>query len=761
LRVDYPQITESTMSYIDKHLHEIVYAIISAVVFAILVGLVAYFYQKRKDTRVKLKKYYEFTWKKSSSLKPEDLLGNRPFNEYYYGRTEDKKIKEILDSKKNLLIVAPPLGGKSRSAYQALKVMSERYDVIKVRCIDINREDFTLPRRLFSRKQGVILIDDFHRFIALQSSDCLFRVAIENNVIIMATCRSETEYKTAGNKMQSLNIELETIFGRENIVELPKVSESVGKEVARKAGIEWKDVEFDGNIGSLFMPLSEMRDRFKNKCDEIEKTILRVMKKLYITGVYQERNVFPIEWIKVLSGGEGLEGEEYEWNGWLDKLKEKEFIKLKDEAVEAEEVYLEDVITLVKVKSELDIFKEVSSAFNDIPEAVFRLSNRAFELGLIKLEKAAYMKIAIMACEGVLKVCTYENDKENYAATQNNLGNAYGTLAQVQDKPENCRKAIEAYREALKASTLDKLPIQYAMTQNNLGNAYGTLAQVEDKPENCRKAIEAFREALKVRTLDKLPIQYATTQNNLGAAYRTLAEVEDKPENCRKAIEAFREALRVSTLDKLPIQYAATQNNLGNAYQTLAQVQDKPENCRKAIEAFQEALKVRTLDKLPIQYATTQNNLGATYGTLAEVEDKPENCRKAIEAYREALKVRTLDKLPMDYAATQNNLGNAYQTLAKVEEKAENCCKAIEAFREALKVSTLEKLPIQYAATQNNLGAAYRTLAEVEDKPVNCRKAIEAFREALKVYTQKESPEVYSRVALNLQKAIDFCKGVS
>ena len=659
MRVDCLQITEAIMSYIDKHLHEIIYAIISAFVFAILVALVVYFYQKRKDTEVKLKKYYEFTWKKSSSVKPEDLLGNRPFNEYYYMRAEDKRIKEILDSKKDLLIVAPPLGGKSRSAYEALREMSEQYDVIKVRCIDINSEDFTLPGRLFSRKQGVILIDDFHRFIALQSSDCLFRVAIDNNVTIMATCRSEMEYKKAENKMQSLNIGLETIFGRENIVELPKVSESVGKDVARKAGIEWENVEFDGNIGSVFMHLSEMRDRFKNKCDETEKTILRAVKKLYITGVYQERNVFPMEWIKVLSGREGLEGEEYEWNGWLDKLKEKEFIKLKGEAVEAEEVYLEDVITLVGVKSELDIFKEVSSAFNDIPEALFMLSNRACELGLIKLEKAAYMKMAILAYERVLKVWTCENDKENYAMTQNNLGNAYGTLAEVEDKAENCRKAIRAFQEALKVRTLEKFPMDYATAQYNLGAAYWTLADVEDKPENCRKTIEAYREALKVSTLEKFPMDYATTQNDLGAAYGTLAQVEDQPENCRKAIEAFREALKVRTLEKFPMDYATTQYNLGAAYGTLAQVEDQPENCRKAIEAFREALKVRTLEKFPIQYAMTQNNLGNAYQMLAEVEDKPVNCRKAIGAFQEALKVYTEKEFPQVYSVVALNLKGA------------------------------------------------------------------------------------------------------
>jgi tetratricopeptide (TPR) repeat protein len=84
--------------------------------------------------------------------------------------------------------------------------------------------------------------------------------------------------------------------------------------------------------------------------------------------------------------------------------------------------------------------------------------------------------------------------------------------------------------------------MQYATTQNNLGTAYSTLAEVESKAENCQKAIQAYEEALKITTIDRFPMQYATTQNNLGNAYSTLAEVESKAENCQKAIQAYEEA---------------------------------------------------------------------------------------------------------------------------------------------------------------------------------------------------------------------------
>jgi tetratricopeptide (TPR) repeat protein len=104
--------------------------------------------------------------------------------------------------------------------------------------------------------------------------------------------------------------------------------------------------------------------------------------------------------------------------------------------------------------------------------------------------------------------------------------------------------------------------MQYGMTQNNLGNAYVTLAEVEAKAENCSRAIEAYDKALKVHTRDRFPMDYGMTQNNLGNAYRTLAEVEGKAENSKRAIEAYDKALKVYTPEIFPIQYSSIKNNL-------------------------------------------------------------------------------------------------------------------------------------------------------------------------------------------------------
>jgi hypothetical protein len=70
----------------------------------------------------------------------------------------------------------------------------------------------------------------------------------------------------------------------------------------------------------------------------------------------------------------------------------------------------------------------------------------------------------------------------------------------VEEKTENCRLAIEAYREALKGFTTDQYPTQYADTQIHLGDEYLSLSMMEEVTENSRLAIEAFNGALKFFT---------------------------------------------------------------------------------------------------------------------------------------------------------------------------------------------------------------------------------------------------------------------
>ena len=46
--------------------------------------------------------------------------------------------------------------------------------------------------------------------------------------------------------------------------------------------------------------------------------------------------------------------------------------------------------------------------------------------------------------------------------------------------------------------TLIQFPLDYATIQRNVGGVYGILLDVENKKDNCIKALENYKESLKV-----------------------------------------------------------------------------------------------------------------------------------------------------------------------------------------------------------------------------------------------------------------------
>jgi predicted RNA methylase len=180
------------------------------------------------------------------------------------------------------------------------------------------------------------------------------------------------------------------------------------------------------------------------------------------------------------------------------------------------------------------------------------------------------------------------------------------------------KKAIAAYREALRVYTIKAAPAQYAMTQNNLGIALGSQAELlagEERAKRLIEAIAAYHEALRVRTFEATPSGYAMTQNNLGTTLRSQAKLLAGEERARRIIEAvaaYREALRIHTFEATPSDYAMTQNNLGIALGDQAELLVGEERARRIIEAiaaYREALRVYTPQHFPQQHSLVTKNL--------------------------------------------------------------------------------------------------------------------------------------------------------
>ena len=214
----------------------------------------------------------------------------------------------------------------------------------------------------------------------------------------------------------------------------------------------------------------------------------------------------------------------------------------------------------------------------------FSVLIQQFSLG----NKAENLEIAIKGYQVALAYFNREDYPEEWAGTQNNLGNALVDRI-TGDGAENLDESIKCYELALEIYQHDTFPEDWAMTQNNLGTAYKS-RQNGDKAENLEVAIQHYFAALDVYQRSVFPYQWATIQYNLGNVYcdRIFGE---KAENIEIAILSYNAALEVYQMDLVPQQWAMTQYNLGNAYKQRIRG-DKSENLEKSQEFYLAAMEV-------------------------------------------------------------------------------------------------------------------------------------------------------------------------
>ncbi|MBN1571927.1 MAG: hypothetical protein JW984_01885 [Deltaproteobacteria bacterium] len=663
----------------------------------------------------KWRKHFKIIWRSVDSLSHIDVLDLRGlkkygFNNFYEDREYDKEILDKISKGENILLVGNPLAGKTRSIYESLKKLDKSYYILIPRPIDMETGDYKIPiffRFWKTRKaKKILFIDDLNKFILKQRNYLtqLFE-NIDENIVIVSTCRTGSELDQFFKSGHAY------IF--KNVIKASKISKENGKAIAENAGVKFPK-RFDGNIGSIFLPLTTMIERYNNSTLE-ERGILRTIKRLYGIGIYEENERFSINRIrKICKESEGIKKENYEWINLLNGLKDNGFFELNKDLIEIEEAYL---INVIVDKVSLEDFHEMLKIFHGDPEALYSLGNRAFSIGEVFSEKADLMKVSIEAHNGALKFWTKKSNPVKYGGAKNSLGSAYMRLSEVENTKEKIKEniimAIKAFNEALKAITIKEYPEYYAMTKMNIGEAHRILSDFEERKENAKKAIESHKEALKIYKPNRLSRNYAKIHGNLGIAYWILSEEENEAENAKFAIASFEEALKVFNIERFPIDYAKTQMNLGGAYLRLSEVEEKAKNAKLAIKSYKEALKIRAIDNFPIQYAQTQTGLGASYGTLSEVENKKGNAKKAISACDEALRVYTNDRYPMKYADIQINLIPVYGILAEVENPAENIKIMINKANEALRFYTKDEFPIQFQQIVQNVSIAVARLKKL------------------------------------------------
>jgi tetratricopeptide (TPR) repeat protein len=203
------------------------------------------------------------------------------------------------------------------------------------------------------------------------------------------------------------------------------------------------------------------------------------------------------------------------------------------------------------------------------------------------------------------------------------------TEISAEAKAIDCKRGVNAAMEALRIYDEKDHPLEHAETQILLWAAYSALAEVEEKQENCQKAIDAS--LIAVGILDKIsPAEHADALKNLGYSFITLAENVDKAENCRKAIEAYEKALQYHTQERAPLEAAEILRDLAFAYFTLSEVEDKAECGKKALKAYKKAFKI---------YKGMAEELEEANDPAAdETRDLAEKCHRSLESCKSILK---------------------------------------------------------------------------------------------------------------------------
>jgi tetratricopeptide (TPR) repeat protein len=199
------------------------------------------------------------------------------------------------------------------------------------------------------------------------------------------------------------------------------------------------------------------------------------------------------------------------------------------------------------------------------------------------------------------------------------------------EKAQCCRRAISILSELLKIFPQKENPPEHAELLTMIWSSYTSLAEVENKADNCLLAAEVCEKAIEIYK-DESPGECADCQKNLGYTYVTLAEAQDKAVNCRRAILSYKAALETFTQETSLSDYADIQRDLGYTYLILAEEDRDEIACRKAIRAYRKA--AHAYSELHCEFEKDDPDPLAE-----EIRFRAERCRWAQDACKARLKI--------------------------------------------------------------------------------------------------------------------------
>lgn len=157
---------------------------------------------------------------------------------------------------------------------------------------------------------------------------------------------------------------------------------------------------------------------------------------------------------------------------------------------------------------------------------------------------------------------------------------------------------MAAFRAALEEYTRERTPLDWAATQNNLGNALSLLGAWESGTARLEEAVAAYRAALEEWTREPAPLRWARTQTSLGEALVGLAEREGDVARAEETVEAFPSALQEATPERHVRLFEIASRNFERALALLERLRRAMNKCNPApltpdLQAELDALAAR------------------------------------------------------------------------------------------------------------------------------------------------------------------------
>ena len=236
---------------------------------------------------------------------PENIMDLRAskHKDFYYERDFDTTLFELAAAEENILVLGNSLAGKTRAIYELIKKIAithpKTYVIFpKNRPID---SSIKIPIKEGYRHIAFIEdIDDYYKNDKdiRKNYDQMIKDLVRAKVQIFATCRTGPEYKEY-KRLSSGKVK--EVFRK---IQVGKIKREIIQEFDESVIGDIEQREFDGNIGSIFMDIEKMKERYEELLNatteeaNIAIKIMHALKAFYFASNFTRKSAYDAEAVK-------------------------------------------------------------------------------------------------------------------------------------------------------------------------------------------------------------------------------------------------------------------------------------------------------------------------------------------------------------------------------------------------------------------------------------------------------------------------------